>query len=105
MRGTPNGYSLSMADEEIRKAARKSLKAKAEFKNFVAVAIIVSLIVTGVWYLTTGGTGYFWPVWPMLGLAIALAFTWLNAYGPTSRITESAIDAEVARLQRKSGDA
>jgi len=90
-------------DDDIRNAARKSLKAKAEFKNFVAVAIIVSLIVTGVWFLTTGGTGYFWPIWPMLGLAIALAFTWLNAYGPSSRITESAIDAEVERLRRRDG--
>lgn len=94
-----------MTDEDIRKVARKSLKAKAEFKNFVAVAIIVSLIVTGIWYLTTGPEGYFWPMWPMLGLAIALAFTWLNAYGPTSRITESAVDAEVERMRRKTGDA
>ena len=89
-----------MTDDELRTAARKSLKAKAEFKNFVGVAVIVSLIVTGVWFLTTGGDGYFWPIWPMLGLAIALAFAGLNAYGPSSRISEAAIDAEVERLKR-----
>lgn len=90
-----------MTDEDIRRVARKSLKAKADFKSFLGVAIIVSLIVTGVWFLT-GAEGYFWPAWPMLGLAIAVAFAGLNAYGPSSRITESAIDAEVARLQRGS---
>ena len=92
-----------MTDDDIRRAARKSLKAKAEFKNFIGVAVIVSLIVTGVWFLTTGGTGYFWPIWPMLGLGIALAFSGLNAYGPSSRITEAAIDAEVERLKQKPG--
>lgn len=92
-----------MTDEDIRKAARRSLKAKAEFKNFLGVAIIVSLIVTGVWYLTGQGDGYFWPAWPILGLGIAVAFTGLNAYGPSSRITESAIDAEVERLKGKPG--
>lgn len=88
--------------DDIRNAARKSLKAKNEFKIFFGVAIIVSLIVTGVWFLS-GRHDYFWPIWPMLGLAIALAFTGFNAYGPSSHITESDIDAEVERLKRRSG--
>lgn len=41
----------------------------------------------------------------MLGLAIGLAFAGFNAYGPSSHITESAVDAEVERLKRKSGGA
>lgn len=90
--------------EDIRNAARKSLKAKTDFKMFLGTAIIVSFIVTGVWFVT-GADGYFWPMWPMLGLAIGLAFAGFNAYGPNGHITESAIDAEVAKLKRKSGEA
>lgn len=90
--------------DDIRDAARKSLKAKNEFKTFFGVAIIVSLIVTAVWYFS-GNHDYFWPMWPMLGLAIALAFSGFNAYGPNSHISESAIDSEVERLRRKSGGA
>lgn len=90
--------------DDIRDIARKSLKAKADFKVLLGVAIIVSLIVTGVWFFS-GRHDYFWPIWPMLGLAIALAFSGFYAYGPSSHITESAIDAEVERLKRKSGGA
>ena len=61
---------------------------------------MVNIFLIGVWYFTSGRHTYFWPIWPMLGLAIALAFAGLNAYGPSSRITESAIDAEVERLKR-----
>ncbi|MBX3094344.1 MAG: 2TM domain-containing protein [Cryobacterium sp.] len=89
--------------DDIRDVARKSLKAKTDFKIFFGVAIIVSLIVTGVWFLS-GRSDYFWPIWPMLGLAIALAFSGFNAYGPSSHITESAIDAEVERLKRRNGE-
>ena len=90
--------------EDIREAARKSLKAKTDFKMFLGTAIIVSLIVTGVWFVT-GADGYFWPMWPMLGLAIGLAFAGFHAYGPSSHISDSAIDAEVERLKRKTGGA
>ncbi len=90
--------------DDIREAARKSLKAKADFKIFLGVAIIVSLIVTAVWFFS-GSDDYFWPVWPMLGLAIGVAFSGFHAYGPSSHITESAIDAEVEKLKRRSGGA
>lgn len=90
-------------NDDIRKAARKSLKAKADFKTFLGVAVIVSLVVTGVWFLS-GRHDYFWPIWPMLGLGIALAFSGLHAYGPSSHISESAVDAEVERLRRRNGE-
>lgn len=91
--------------DDIREVARKRLKAKADFKVFVGIAILVSLLVTGVWFFTSGPGTYFWPGWAIGGLAIAVAFSGYNAYGPSDHVTDAAIDAEVERLKRKSGGA
>lgn len=95
--------------DDLRAIARKRLKAKADFKVFLGVAIIVALILVAIWLFTIGiptnYTGYFWPVWPLLGLGIALAFSGYAAYGPSDHITEDAVDAEVERLKRRSGGA
>jgi uncharacterized membrane protein len=93
-----------MTDDELRKAARKNLKARNDFKVMIAIFIVVALILLAVWFFSTGGTGYFWPAWPYLGLAIATVFAGLDAYGVTRKvITESDVDAEIARMTRRSG--
>jgi uncharacterized membrane protein len=93
-----------MSDDELRKAARHNLKARNDFKVMLAIFIVIILILVAVWFFSTGGTGYFWPVWPILGLSIAAVFAGLDAYGVTRRtITEADIDAEVARMQSKRG--
>lgn len=89
--------------DDIREVARKRLKAKAEFRVFLGIAILVSLVLLGVWFLSGGAGSYFWPAWPIAGLAIAVAFSGYNAYGPSSHITEDAVDAEVERLRKRSG--
>lgn len=91
-----------MSDDELRKAARRNLKARNDFKVMLAIFIVVALILIAVWFFSTGGTGYFWPAWPLLGLSIAAVFTGLDAYGITRRhITEADVDAEVERMQGK----
>lgn len=91
--------------DDIREVARKRLKAKADFRVFVGIAILVSLLLLAVWFFTSGVGSYFWPGWPIGGLAIAVAFSGYAAYGPSDHVTESAIDAEVERLKRKSSGA
>ncbi len=91
-----------MSDEELRKAARHNLKARNDFKIMLAIFLVVALILIAVWFLSTGGTGYFWPVWPLLGLTIAAVFAGLDAFGITRKtITEADIDAEIARMNAK----
>lgn len=90
--------------DDIRAIARKRIEAKNGFKILLGVAVVVSLFLTGVWWFT-GAREYFWPAWPMAGFAVALAFTGFFAYGPSTHITEADIDAEIAKLQRKSGGA
>ena len=91
-----------MSDEELRKAARHNLKARNDFKVMVAIFIVITLILVAIWFFSTGGSGYFWPVWPILAFIVASAFAGLDAYGITRRqITEADIDAEIARMNAK----
>lgn len=93
---------MSEADD-IRTVARARLKARNDFKVMLAIFGVVTVLLLAIWFFSTGQpsgfTAYFWPVWPILGMAIAAVFAGLDAYGVTRRhITESDIDAEVERM-------
>jgi 2TM domain len=96
-----------MTEAELRKLAKRRLKDRANFKNFLWIWFGVSALLVVIWAITSvasGETIFFWPAWPIAGMGIAAFFMGLAAYGPqTGLITESAIDAEVERMKGKSG--
>lgn len=67
-------------NEELRKAARKRLMDQRGFWRLLGVFVIVWVILTAVWALS--GRGYFWPIWAIFGMSIALAFGAWSAFGP-----------------------
>jgi hypothetical protein len=91
--------------DDIRKLAKKRLKAQQDFKQFLGIWLGVSLLLVAIWAFTSFSTGhalYFWPAWPIGGMGVAAFFIGLDAYGPGQRgITEADIDAEVERIQRR----
>lgn len=100
----PGDRVVVMTDEELRKAARKNLKSRNDFKTMLAIFVVVALILIAIWFFSSGWNSYFWPAWPLLGLTIAAVFAGLDAYGVTRRtITETDVDAEIARMNRKAG--
>jgi hypothetical protein len=89
-----------MNNDELRELAKKRLKAKQDFYHFLLVWLGVSVLLTVIWFLTTPG-GYFWPAWAIAGMGIAAAFQAIAVFGPgRGVISESAIDAEVARINK-----
>ncbi len=85
-----------------RTIARKRVKARRDFAGTVVSLVVIEAVLIAIWFVTTGGRGYFWPLWPSLGFAIAIVFSGLNAYGVLNRdVTESDIDAELERMKRK----
>jgi hypothetical protein len=85
-----------------RKIARKRVKARRDFAGTFVSLLVVDAVLILIWFVTTGGHGYFWPLWPSIGFAIAILFSGLNAYGGLNRdVTESDIDAELERMKRK----
>lgn len=95
-----------MSDHELRDSVRKRLKARNDFVVMAAIFAIVAVILAVIWWLSSGPGTYFWPVWPYLGMGIALVFAGLDAFGITNRtITEADIDAEIERRNRGRGPA
>jgi hypothetical protein len=93
-----------MENDDLRKLAKRRIKAKHDFWNFLGVWAALSVLLVAIWLITNGGntSAYFWPLWPILGLGIAAFFMWLDAYGPSRRlITEEDIDNEVRRMTRR----
>ena len=92
-----------MTNDELRKAAKQRLKAKRDFAMFLGIWAAVSALLVAIWFFSSGGNTYFWPVWPILGMGIAALFIGLDAYGPGRRyITEAEIDEEIKRMTRGS---
>lgn len=102
---TNDSTPASSTADDLRKLAKKRLKAKQDFKQFLGIWLGVSLLLLAIWGVTSYTTGhplYFWPAWPILGMGVAAFFIGLDAYGPGQRgITEADIDAEVERMQSR----
>lgn len=91
-----------MNNDELRALAAKRLKAQADFRHYLWIWLGVSVLLVGIWFLTSPGE-YFWPIWPIGGMGVGGFFIGLDAYGRGRRvITEADIDAEVERLSKRS---
>lgn len=63
-------------DPELWKIARK----RASFQRNVASYLAVNGFLMAVWFFTSGVRSYFWPIWPILGWGLGLAFQYYEAY-------------------------
>jgi hypothetical protein len=81
--------------DNARQLAIQRLKMKQDFKGLVAGGGLAVIVTVVIWALGEGG--YFWPVWIMLGVAIALVAQGWKAYGPANRITEDDVQREMGR--------
>lgn len=81
-------------EEERREAAIERLEARRDFKSHAAAYVIVNALLVVIWALSD--SGYFWPIWPLLGWGVGLAF---HAWGAHVQkpITEDAIRTEMKR--------
>ena len=83
-----------MTETTPREAAVRRLKSKRDFRNHVAIYVIVNALLVVIWAAT--GAGYFWPIWPIAGWGIGLAFNaWAVYY--ERPITEEEIRREMER--------
>ena len=85
---------------DIRSLAKKRLKKKADFKNYLFVWALVSALVTAIWFFASPET-LFWPGFVIGGMGIGALVAWWDAYGPDQSITEADIDAEIKRMGEK----
>ncbi|HEY5652310.1 MAG TPA: 2TM domain-containing protein [Acidimicrobiia bacterium] len=82
------------SESELREAALHRLNARRDFRNHVAIYIIVNALLVVIWAAT--GAGYFWPIWPIAGWGVGLAFNAWAVYFERP-ITEVEIRREMER--------
>lgn len=85
-------------DERLWKIAKK----RADFQRSLASYFIVNGFLWALWWFTQGrhkdDIGLPWPVWPMLGWGIGLAFQYVNAYGGSK---DDLTEKEYEKLKNK----
>ncbi len=88
-----------MSDEDVHRLAKE----RVGFKQHAAAYVIVNSLLIGLWFVTgqIAELGFswatFWPVWPMLGWGVGLAFHAYGAYGPG----HLAVAREEERIRQK----
>lgn len=84
-------------EDDLRATARRRLLARRGLAQHVLAYVSVNLALVVVWAMT--GADFFWPVYPILGWGIGLAFHVWDVYAPEP--TEDQVEAEMARLRRR----
>jgi hypothetical protein len=81
--------------DNARELAIQRLKLKQDFKGMLAGGVFAVLVCIVIWLLGDGG--YFWPIWVILGVGIAVVVQAWKAYGPSNRITEADVQREMEK--------
>lgn len=91
----------STNSDHLRKEAIQRVKAKQNFRRTAGVFVILWLFFIAIWAFSSKEhtLATFWPIWPILGMGIGLAFMGWNAYGGGDQVTDAQIDAEMRKMQ------
>jgi hypothetical protein len=83
------------ADGELRERAVERLRKKAEFRAHLLSYVLVNGFLIIIWAIT--GSSFFWPVFPIAGWGIGLAFHAWDVYR-RQEYSEKQIQREIHRL-------
>jgi hypothetical protein len=83
------------ADQELRERAVERLRKKSEFRAHLLSYVLVNGFLVIIWAIT--GASFFWPVFPIAGWGIGLAFHAWDVYR-TQEYSEEQIQREIHRL-------
>lgn len=81
-------------DKELWKIAKK----RVGFKRHLATYLIVNATLWLLWLFTDSKSDFPWPIWPMFGWGIGLAFSYRDAYVHPS---SNAVEKEYEKLKNK----
>jgi len=85
-------------EQVLRDKAVRQLKKKRDFRGHLLVYILVNTFVVVIWLLTDP-SGFFWPVFPIVGWGIGVIMNAWDVYG-RQEITEEDIHREMEHLSK-----
>lgn len=90
-------------DDALREAARKRIKKKRDFQQYLWVWLFVGALTSGIWFFVTPDA-FYWPGVVIAGMGIGAFFAALDAFSPAFNkvITEADVDAELERMRKRS---
>jgi hypothetical protein len=83
------------SDPELRRRAIDRLRKKRGLQAHLLAYVTVNLLLAGIWLATTPD-GFYWPVIPLLGWGIGVAFNVWDVYSPQP--DEKRIEREMRRM-------
>ena len=83
---------------DLRELAVTRLHKKRDLHAHLLAYVMVNLFLNVIWLLTNPG-GFYWPMFPLFGWGIGVAFHVWDVYWPEEPAEEQ-IDKEMARLRR-----
>lgn len=96
----PTGHDgTEQGEAELRQRAVKRLEDKRGLAAHALAYVCVNLLLVAIWFVT--GASFFWPVFPIFGWGIGLAFHAWDVLWPVA--SEEAIQAEMERLRQRQG--
>jgi hypothetical protein len=88
-------------DDDLRREAKERVQARVGFYWYLVVCGVVWTALVIIWYSSDSG-GYFWPIWPILGMGIGLVFSGVAAFAPDAlRPSKSTYEREYQKLKNK----
>jgi hypothetical protein len=87
-------------DEELRDRAVQLLRKKSDFGAHLLAYVLINGFLVGIWAVT--GANFFWPVFPIMGWGIGVAFNAWDVYRRQVP-TEEQIRREMESLRRREG--
>jgi 2TM domain len=85
-------------DDGLRDRAIELLRKKSEFRAHLLAYVLVNAFLVSIWAVT--GAGFFWPVFPIMGWAIGVAFNAWDVYRRQIP-TEEQVRREMEVLRRR----
>jgi hypothetical protein len=85
---------LLTVDRQRREQAVARLQKRSAFRAHLLAYVLVNACLVGIWAVT--GAAFFWPIFPLLGWGIGVAFNAWDVYRPP--ISEDRIRREMDRL-------
>jgi hypothetical protein len=95
----PTGVRPADNTAELRQLAITQLRKKRGLQAHLLAYVLVNLFLNAIWLLTSPG-GFYWPMIPLLGWGIGVAFHVWDVYAPDIP-PEDRIRREMDRLSQR----